>query len=158
MTERLNWTELMFNGLPWKWTDIILSFLRLHPSTAFSTLIDYEGYSISSKGFLLIVVDTMVIWIKFVHSHPSYFTDSSDVSVHSCHLLIDHVLFTLTRGPNIPYSYATMFFTAWDFTFPTRHIHNWASFLLWSKCLIISQIISNCPLLFPSRILDTFQL
>ena len=31
------------------------------PSTAFPTLVDYEGYSISSKGFLHTVVDTMVI-------------------------------------------------------------------------------------------------
>ena len=31
--------------------EIILSFLRLPPSTAFRTLVDYEGYSISSKGF-----------------------------------------------------------------------------------------------------------
>ena len=26
---------MILNGLPWKWTEIILSFLRLHPSTAF---------------------------------------------------------------------------------------------------------------------------
>ena len=30
--------------------------------------VDYEGYSISSKGFLPIVVDIMVIWVKFTHS------------------------------------------------------------------------------------------
>ena len=36
-------------------------FLRLHPSTAFQTLVDYDGYSISSKGFLPTVVDKMVI-------------------------------------------------------------------------------------------------
>ena len=49
------------NGLPWKWTEIILSFLRLHPSTAISdSLVDYEGYSISSKGFLPTVADMMV--------------------------------------------------------------------------------------------------
>ena len=34
------------------------------------SFVDYEGYSISSKGFLLTIVDTMVIWIKFVHSFP----------------------------------------------------------------------------------------
>ena len=39
----------------------ILSFLRLHPSTAFRTLVDYEGYSTSSKGFLPTVVDVMII-------------------------------------------------------------------------------------------------
>ena len=30
---------LILNGLPWKWTEIILSFLRLHPSTAFQILL-----------------------------------------------------------------------------------------------------------------------
>ena len=49
---------------------IILSFLRLHPSTVFQTFVDYNGYSISSKGFLLTVVDIMVIWVKFTHSNP----------------------------------------------------------------------------------------
>ena len=49
------------DGLPWKQTEIILSFLRLHTSTAFWTLVDYDGYSISSKGFLPTVVDIMVI-------------------------------------------------------------------------------------------------
>ena len=42
-------------------TEIILLFLRLHPSTAFWTLLDYNGYSISSKEFLPTVVDIMVI-------------------------------------------------------------------------------------------------
>ena len=30
--------------------------------------VDYDGYSISSKGFLPTVVDIMVIWVKFTHS------------------------------------------------------------------------------------------
>ena len=51
------WITLVLNGLPSKQTEIILSFLRLHPSTAFQTLFfNYEGYFISSKGFLLTVV------------------------------------------------------------------------------------------------------
>ena len=41
--------------------------MRLHLSTAFWTLIDCEAYSISSKGFLPIVVDIRVIWIKLNH-------------------------------------------------------------------------------------------
>ena len=41
--------------------EIILSLLRLHPSTAFWTLVDYEGYSTCSMGFLPAVVDIMVI-------------------------------------------------------------------------------------------------
>ena len=63
-------------GLLWYWMvcfgnkQIILSFLRLHPSTAFWTLVVYDGYSISSKGFLPTVVDIMVIWVKFIYSSP----------------------------------------------------------------------------------------
>ena len=34
------------------------------------SLVDNEGYSISSKGFLPAVVDIVVIWIKFTHSSP----------------------------------------------------------------------------------------
>ena len=32
--------------------------------------VDYEGFSISSKGFLPTVVDTMIIWIKLTHARP----------------------------------------------------------------------------------------
>ena len=32
--------------------------------------VDYDGYSISSNGFLPTVVDIMVICIKFAHSIP----------------------------------------------------------------------------------------
>ena len=41
------------------------------PNTAFQNLVDYEGYSISSKGFLPTVVDIVVTWVKFTHSSPS---------------------------------------------------------------------------------------
>ena len=41
-------------------TVIILSFLRVHPSIS-DSFVDYEGYSISSEGFLPMVVDIMVI-------------------------------------------------------------------------------------------------
>ena len=37
------------------------------------SLVDYEGYSISSKEFLCTVVDKMVIWVKFIHSRPLEF-------------------------------------------------------------------------------------
>ena len=33
------WITVILNGMPWKWTEIILSFLRLHPSTTFQTLL-----------------------------------------------------------------------------------------------------------------------
>ena len=34
------------------------------------SLVDYDGYSISPKGFLPTVVDIMVIWNKFAHTSP----------------------------------------------------------------------------------------
>ena len=40
------------------------------------TLVDYEGYAISSKDFLPRIVDIMVISVKFTHSSPFQFTDS----------------------------------------------------------------------------------
>ena len=65
---------MILNGLSWKGREIILSFLRFHPSTAFQTLADYEGYSISPKGFLPTVVDIIVIELNSpipVHSYCS---------------------------------------------------------------------------------------
>ena len=34
------------------------------------SFVDYEGYSISFKGFLPTAVDVMVILVKFAHSQP----------------------------------------------------------------------------------------
>ena len=34
------------------------------------SFVDCDGYSISSKGFLPIIVDIMVISVKFAHSLP----------------------------------------------------------------------------------------
>ena len=55
------WHTVILNGLPWEQTETILSLLKLDPSTAVWTLVDYDGYSISSKEFLPTVVDIMVI-------------------------------------------------------------------------------------------------
>ena len=44
---------VIVNGLLWRRTEIVPLLLRLHPSTAFWTLVDYDGYSISSKGLLV---------------------------------------------------------------------------------------------------------
>ena len=102
----------MLNSLPWKWTKIILSFLKLHPSTTFRLFVNYEGYSISFKQFLPTVVDIIVMWINLpIPVHLSSLIPK-DVSVHSCHLLLDHVQFTLIHGPNIPGSYVILFFTS----------------------------------------------
>ena len=42
---------MILNGLPWKQTEIILSFLRLHPRYCITdSFVDHDGYSISSEG------------------------------------------------------------------------------------------------------------
>ena len=66
--EAQTWITVILNGLPWKRTKINLFILRLDRSTA--CLVNYEGYFISSQGFLPTVVDITVIWIKFTHSRP----------------------------------------------------------------------------------------
>ena len=107
-----------------------LAFLRLYPSTAFWTLVYYEGYAISSKGFLLTLVDIMVIWLNL--PIPIHF--SSLISKMSVLTLVISCLtlsICLDYGPNILGSYATLLFTTLDFTLTTRHIHNWPWFLLW---------------------------
>ena len=68
----------------------------------------------------------------------------------------DRMQFTLIHGPNIPGSYAILFFAASDFTFITRHVHNWSSFPLWASRFILSGAVSSSPLFFPSSVLDTF--
>ena len=72
---------------------------------------------------------------------------------HSCHLLLDHFQFTLIHGPNIPSSYAILFFTASDFTVTTRYIQAWALFSLWLSLFILSGAICS---LFSSSILGTW--
>ena len=63
----------------------------------------------------------------------------------------------LIHGPNIAGCYATLFFTASDFTSITRHTHTWALLPLWPSHCSLTGAISKCPLLFPSSMLDTFQ-
>ena len=117
------------------------------------SFVDYEGYSISSKGFLPTVVDLMVIWVNFTRSSPFYFADSENVDVHSCHLLFDRFQFALIHGPNIPGSYAILLFTASELASIPRHIHNWVLFLLWLSLIIRSGVISP---LISSSILGTY--
>ena len=75
-------SALLFQGIDLDYRDIewfALETNRDH-SVAFEiaskycisdSFVDYDGYSISSKGFLPTVVDTMVICVKFIHSSLS---------------------------------------------------------------------------------------
>ena len=71
-----------------------------------------------------------------------------------CHLLFDHFQFTLIHVPNIPGSYAILFFTASDFTAIISHINNWVLFSLWLCLFILSGFIS--PLVSILGILGTY--
>ena len=52
---------MILNGLPWKQTEIILSFFEIVSKYCISdSFVDYDGYSISPKGFFPTVVDIMV--------------------------------------------------------------------------------------------------
>ena len=56
------WITVMLNGLPWKQTEIILSFLRLLPSTTFQILLlSLMATPFFSKGVFPTLVDMMVI-------------------------------------------------------------------------------------------------
>ena len=76
-------------GLPWYWM-VCLGNNRDHSvifetasKYSISNYADYEGYSISSKGFLPTVVDIMVVWVKFT------------IPVHFCSLIPKILTFTL---------------------------------------------------------------
>ena len=70
-------------GLPWYWIVCLGNeqrscvFFEIASKYCISdSFVDYDGYSISSKGFLPTVVDIMIIWVKYTHSSPFEFADS----------------------------------------------------------------------------------
>ena len=52
---------MILNGLPWKQTDHSVVFEVASKYSISDSSDDHDGYSISSEGFLLAVVDIMVI-------------------------------------------------------------------------------------------------
>ena len=93
----------------------------------------------------------MVIWIKFTHYSLSSLNPK--MLMLNLAILFDHFQFTLIRGPNIPGSYAVLFFTASDFTSLTSHIHDWVLFILWLSLFILSGAVSP---MMSSSILGTY--
>ena len=70
-------------GLLWYWMvsletnrDHSVIFESASKYCVVDSIVDHDGYSISSKGFLPTGVDIMVIWVKFTHSSWFEFTDS----------------------------------------------------------------------------------
>ena len=83
------------------------------------------------------VAGIMVTWVKFAHPSPFSFPDSSNVDIHCCLVLFDHLQFALIHGPNVPSSFAILLFT-----FIISHIHNWVLLLFWLHLFILSGGIS----------------
>ena len=63
------WITVILNGFPWKWRDHSVVFETASKYCISDSLVDHDGYSISSKGFLP-TGDIMVIWVKFTYSSP----------------------------------------------------------------------------------------
>ena len=93
---------------------------------------DYDGYSISSKGFLLTVVvrysDIMVIWIKFTIPIPFSSLIPKMFEVPFYYLRFDHFQFAFFHGSDISISYVILLFTASDLASITSHINSWVLF------------------------------
>ena len=127
---------------------------RLHPSTAFWTLL----LTTRANPFLLLRDSCCA---SRYNGHLNYICPFLSILVHR----FLRCWYSLLPSPAWPYlvyfdsnisdSYE-IFFTASNFTFTTRTIYNWLSFPLWPSCFILSGAVSNCPPLFPSSILDTF--
>jgi len=103
--------------------ELIAVFEVAHKHCIFYSFVDYEGYSISSMGFLPTVVDIMVIELN--SPIPVHFSSLiPKMLTFNLAILCDHVQFILIHVRNIPGSNVILFFTASNFTFTTRHIHN----------------------------------
>ena len=80
------------------------------------SFVDYDGYSISPKGFLSTAVDIMVIWVN------------SPIPVHLSSVIPRMSMFTLAISylttSNLPDSYSILLFTASDLASITSHIHS----------------------------------
>ena len=104
------WITVILNGLPWKPTEIILSFLTLHPSTAFHTLL----LTIRVTPFLLMdsCPQQQIEWSSELNSPiPVHFSSLIlKMLMFTRHFLLDHIQFTLIHGLNIPGFYLQYFY------------------------------------------------
>ena len=117
------------------------------------SFVDYEGYYISSKGFLPTVVDIRVIWINLsipVHFSSLILKMSMFTLAISC-LTTSNLHWFMDLTFQVPMQYCSL--QPLDLTSITSHIHNWALFLLWVHPFILSGVISP---LISSSILGTY--
>ena len=105
-------------------------------------------------GLLLTMMATPFLLGDSCHSRRYNGHLSSPISVHFSSLIPKLSMFILSisclttsnlswfNGPDIPGSYAILFFTASYSTSITIHIHNWVLFVLWLHLFILSGVIS----------------
>ena len=100
------------------------------------SFVDYEGYSISSKGFLPTVV--------YINSPIAILFGSLIPKMSMFTLAISYLttLFALTHLPVFSCSCAILLFIASGLASIPSHIHNWVLFLLWPLLFILSGVIS----------------
>ena len=84
------------------------------------------------------MVGITVVWMKFNPFQSILVHWFLKLFVHSCHLMFDQFQITF-----IPCSYAILF-TASDFIFSNRHIHNWVCFLFGSVSLFFLELFLQC--------------
>ena len=65
----LDYCDVEWFALEMNWDNSVVFEIASKYCISYS-FVDYDGYPISSKGFLPTVVDIMVIWVKFTHSSP----------------------------------------------------------------------------------------
>ena len=145
---------MILNDFPWKWTEIIiLSFLRLLPSTAFQTLLltmratpfllrdcchssRFNGHLNSLCPFQYILVHWFLkcqcLLLPSIWPFPIYHDSWTWHSRFLCNI----VLYSI------------------GFTFTTRHIDKWVLFPLWLSLFITSGTIS---LLLSSNLLGSYR-
>ena len=72
------------------------------------------------------------------------------ILIFSCHLWFDHFQFILIHGPNIPDSYAILFFTASDFMSITSHIHSWIHCFHYglASSFFLELFLHSCPVAY----------
>ena len=127
-------------------------FLRLHPSTTFWNLVDYEGYSLFSRGFLPTIADIMSSELNL------------PILIHFCSFIAKMLMSSLA----IPCLTTSSLPCFMDLTFQipmqycssqhqTSLSQNPQLSVISALAQLLHSFYSYCPLLFPSSILDTFQ-
>ena len=118
---------MISNGLLWKQIDHSVIFEIASKYCILDSFVDYDGYSISCKGFLPTVVDMVIELNSPIPVHFSSLIPRMSTFTLAIACLTQ---FALIHGPIIPGSYEILLFTALDFISITSHIRNWVLFLL----------------------------